>query len=350
MYHLFSPRHVRKRLGITAVSLTVVMLGLVACDDQDPLAATAPEAPLAADSLPALSPDSDLTPTLATSYAGRMFGPVNLWSSASSPSWGPLPFTGSKNVSWPGGIVTQINSARNLHHRLILAMPEGGVSAFMTNGKFDLSKWKKRMNYFNTSAIKKAIAAGVSDGTIVGNQLIDEPETRAWGGNISKSMIDEMAAYAKAMFPSLPQGINVGPPGYQWRTGERFYKLDFVRYQYAWYITDGNVAKWRDAVLSRARTDGVAAAFSVNVLDGGVPDRNGSWDCGGTGGKGTYYPKCRMTSDQVRSYGKTLVASGCYATLWRFDREYMSKSANIDAFKDVASAAKSLSGRSCRRP
>ncbi len=30
------------------------------------------------------------------------------------------------------------------------------------------------------------------------------------------------------MFPTLPAGIGVGPPGYEWRRSETFKKLDLV--------------------------------------------------------------------------------------------------------------------------
>lgn len=172
------------------------------------------------------------------------------------------------------------------------------------------------MNTFNTTTIRNAVAAAVADGTVIGKQLVDEPQTPRWGGNTTKAMIDEMAAYSKNMFPTLPVGINVGPPAYRWRSSERFRRLDVVRYQYSWWVTEGNVAAWRDAVLNQARLDGVTPAFSMNILDGGVPDKQGSWDCSGTGGKGTYAPKCRMTADQLRSWGRAVASAGCYLMRW----------------------------------
>jgi hypothetical protein len=158
-----------------------------------------------------------------------------------------------------------------------------------------------------------------------------------------------MAAYAKNMFPTLPQGILVGAPGYRWRASERFHKVDFVIYGYKWWITQGDVSQWRSAVLQQAKLDGITPAFSLNILDGGIPDRKGTYDCGGTGGKGTYYPNCRMTASQVSSWGRALVSYGCMTLMWRYDGAYFSKSANRDAFNSVASAAKSLSRRSCKR-
>ncbi|MGH7536713.1 MAG: hypothetical protein ACREMG_14195 [Gemmatimonadales bacterium] len=341
----------RTRLRLSVLAFLAVFVA-TACDEADPVASSAPS------DVPAVAPTEDPvaavespTPSLATiTYAGLPYGPTSLWASPNDVKWGPAPFTGSQAAVEAGGIVTQINTARQLKHRIMLAMTGGPSTDYTTSGKFDMAKWKKQMNTFNTSTIKNAVAAGLADGTIIGNTMIDEPETVRWGGNISKSVIDDMAAYARSIFPTLPVGINIGPPAYRWRATERFRKLDFVRYQYNWWITEGNVAAWRDAVLAQAKLDGVTPAFSLNILDGGIKDKNGSWDCPGTGGKGTYAPNCRMTADQVSSWGRALATAGCYLMMWRYDGTFMSKSANQEAFRDVASAVASRSPRSCKRP
>jgi hypothetical protein len=98
-------------------------------------------------------------------------------------------------------------------HRLILVMTGGLSTEYTTNGQFDMTKWKNKMDTYNTEAIRNAVAAAVSDGTVIANQMIDEPETRRWGGNITKATLDEMATYGHNMFPTLPMGLNHGPPG-----------------------------------------------------------------------------------------------------------------------------------------
>ncbi len=284
-------------------------------------------------------------------YRGIPYGAIGLWASSKSVRWGPAPFTGTQNYTDARGIITQINAARARNHRLVLAMTGGPSTRYTTRGKFDMGKWTRRMNTFNTSAIRRAVTAAVADGTIIANQLIDEPETKRWGGNISKRTIDQMARYAKRIFPTLPMGINVGPPGHMWRSSERFQSLDYVVYQYNHYITSGNVAKWRDQALAQARRDGVTPAFSLNILDGGVQDRKRG-NCSGSGqaGRGTYYPNCRMTPTQVREWGRALAGAGCTLQMWRFDARYMASSANQGAFRDLASVLSSRAPRSCRRP
>jgi hypothetical protein len=346
MIRAFTPSF-RLMLARSSIVAMLAVLAGVACENSNPMESSAPSDP------PAVVADVPASaPAFATvSYTGLPYGPIGLWSSATTVEWGPAPFTGTQNYTDAGGVITQINTARTKKQRLILAMTGGPSTRYTTDGKFDMAKWKAKQNTFNTSTIKNAIAAGVADGTIIGNQLIDEPETPRWGGNVSKATIDQMATYAKNMFPSLPMGINVGPPAYnKWRTSEHFKVLDYVIYQYNHYVTSGDIAAWRDGVLDRARVDGVTPAFSLNILNGGVQDRTGSWDCPNTGGKGTRSPNCRMTAAQVSSWGKAIGTAGCAMQMWRYDDAFMSKSANQTAFRDVAALLASKPRKSCKRP
>jgi hypothetical protein len=337
------------RLRTVVFALLGVLVGTACNTSTDPLGSND-----ITDQPAAASQDSSVSvlgvePASAILYSGLPFGPFGLWS-GTSVEWGPSPFTGSHNYTDPNTVVSQIAAARNKRQRLLLAMTGGSSSKYLTNGKFDLAKWKNRMNLFKTTAIKNAVAAGVADGTIIGNTVVDEPETRQWGGNITKPMLDGMGTYVKNIFPTLPVGVNHGPTGYyQWRSSERYRVLDYVLNQYSWWITTGNVAAWRDKVLAQARLDGVTPAFSLNAVNGGVQDRSGTYDCTGTGGKGNRYPNCRMTPTQIRDWGRALGVYGCAMMLWKYDKTFVSKSANIDAARDVASTLNAKARRSCKR-
>jgi hypothetical protein len=306
---------------------------------------TAPDSPTALDTL--ATADSGATASL--SYSGIAFGPYGLYSTVTEFEPNASPFTGSIGNSFANSIVQRIAAARQQRHRLVLSMT-GGSNEYITSGKFDLGKWKARMNTFNTATIKKAVADAVADGTVVGNKLIDEPETPKWGGVLTKPMLDGMATYAKNMFPTLPVGVAYGTRGYQWRTNEQYRVVDWTLSQYMWVVTKGNVTAWRDAVLSRARADGVTPVFSLNLLDGGYQDTSGAWDCPNTGGKGTFNRYCRMTADQVRSWGQALGPYGCVMLAWRYDDAFMARSTNQSAFRDVSSMLNSKPRRSCKRP
>ena len=322
-----------------AALLLAVLVTAASCSD-----ANDPSAPTEG-----LPPDA-LAPSPAITYTGIPFGPYALYANTTDFEWGPAPFTTSlDNAGYPNAIVNRITAARQQRHRLILAMT-ADRAYYITNGKFDLAKWKSRMNTLNTTTIKKAVADGVADGTIVANKLIDEPEIPQWGGVLTKPMIDQMATYAKSIFPTLPMGITHGAGGFKWRSTERYKVLDWVGVQYSHNYNNGNAAGWRDEVLTFARANGVAPAFSLNILNGGVRDQTGSWDCPNTGGKGTISTYCRMTADQVRSYGTAAGPYGCVMLMWKYDDAFMAKSANVTAFKDVASLLNSKPRPSCKRP
>src|SRR6476661_3309251 len=332
--------------GRRSLIVALAVLAGTACNDTEDLVAPV-DTPTTTttDAAPAdsLAGTDSVSSTLASAtYSGLPYGPIGLWATLNTFEMGPAPFTLSQETVSPSSIVARINNARSKRQRLVLGMTGTSASDYKTNGKFDLSKWKRRMNGFNTSTIRNAVAGGVSDGTVVGNTMIDEPETVRWGGNVSKSVIDQMAAYSRSIFSTLPVGVNLGPPGYRWRASERFHQLDWVRYQYSWGVTKGDVAAWRSAVLNQAHKDGVTPAFSLNVLDGGVRDLAGSWDC-----PGTHRQNCWMSPDQVRTYGRAVGPSGCFLLMWTYTDAFMSKSANRDAFHDVASTLASKSRRSC---
>lgn len=353
MTHVFT--HVGRRCRLRALALLAVLVG--ACNSADNLTnSDAPEVTsdgLASDSL-ALASDSLAlaplsTPALSAElymYAsrGQAYGPEGLWASYTSLK-SSLPFTASTNYTDPSGIVTQINSARTKRQRLILNMTGGSHSRYKTNGRFDFSKWKARMNLFNTRAIRAAVAAGVSDGTIIMNSVMDEPSIKDWGGVMTKPLLDKMALYAKNIFPTLPAGVALR---HDWRTYEKFRVMDAYITLYRW--SKGPILKFRDAVSYQARSQNMKVMFALNIIDGGVLRYN-TWYCPQplTGGKGSYYPTCRMSASNVRDWGKILGPVGCGLMMWKYDYAFMSKWANISAFKDLAYFMVKTPGRPCRR-
>jgi hypothetical protein len=286
----------------------------------------------------------------SVSGLGIPFGPFGAWAGPTLQPNTAL-FSLSQGSLSASDILDRIAGARANKVKLLLAMTGGKHSNYLTNGVFDLAKWEAKMDTYNTAAIKTAIAAGVADGTIVGAALLDEPNHASWGGNITKPMLDQMATYVKAMFPTLSVGVNNGPVGFRWRATERYRVVDYVLNQYNWWVTKGNVVAWRDSVLAQAALDGVGVGFSLNLLDGGVVDKDGTYDCTGAGqaGIGTYSPSCRMTPTQVRDYGLALGPAGCALLMWQYDSAFMADPGNLQVFKDLAGRLASLPRKSCRR-
>jgi hypothetical protein len=276
---------------------------------------------------------------------GIPFGPHDLWTSPSKPLWGPAPFTASLNADGPDGIVARIAAARALKHRLFLAMTSGNRTRYLTNGTFDLQKWKDRQNLFATPEIVAAVKAGVLDGTVVGANFMDEPQATvdgkpAWGRFLSKAELDQMASYVKGIYgPALPVGLSVRA---DYKPLERFGVVDFIFAQYI--AAYGPIAKWRDSTLALARQNGVAVVLAINITNGGAGFNETSCPSG-FGDPG----RCRMSPDQVRAFGSSLASWGCGLILWRFDSTAVAKPENVAALKDLGRITSLLPSITCKR-
>jgi len=157
-----------------------------------------------------------------------------------------------------------------------------------------------------------------------------------------------MCGYVKAIFPTLPVGVvhehNMFEP-------EKSYRVcGFIVSQYSHRF--GDITKFRDDALALGRRDGIAIAFSMNIMNGGIQAaRDGRWACDPerTGGRGTYEPNCRMTAQQVREWGIILGKAGCALMMWRYDDAFMAKSENQGAFAEIARQLATLPRRPCTR-
>ena len=300
---------------------------------------------------------------------GIPMGPYGLFGRAdaagSDPGPGTEAFTLGLDAYTPDNVIFYIVAARARKLRLILALTGGphninqpGDYLSVIDGvlQFDRAKWDARLASYNTPAIRTAIAEGVADGTIIGASVMDEPyvsgrgDGNTWGpvGTMTKVRVDSLCGAVKRYFPALPAGV-----GHQHQLFEpqNSYRVcDFVMDQYSSQY--GPVTEWRDAGLAMAARDGYAVAFSMNVLNGGIRDNDddGVWECPVplTGGRGTQSPNCRMTPEQVRSFGLALGPAGCALALWWYDDVFMANPANQQAFHDVAARLASLPAPPCR--
>ncbi len=295
-------------------------------------------------------------PVSASAGSAIPFGPFAAWDGASLKE-NSLHFTMGLGADSPTGIVNRIGAARSAGKKIVLAMTGGTHENYLSviNGvyQFDRNKWNAKMQTYNTATIRQAVAAAVADGTIIGNSVMDEPHVsgggdgNTWGpvGTMTKARIDELCGYVKQIFPTLPAGVvhrhDIFEPSVDYGT------CDFIVSQYSNRL--GSMSTFRDAGLAFARRSGIRIAFSMNILNGGVQDKEGTWDCAGTGGKGTYSPNCRMTATQVKDYGQGLGHAGCAMLMWRYDDVFMANSGNQTAFKAVADSLARLPRTPCQR-
>ena len=285
---------------------------------------------------------------------GIPMGLFEFWrSSTTAQTFGAAPYTASFGNTFPNEITTLISTARAKGVHLILALTGGAHENYVTNGVFDQAKWQAVMDGFNTPAIRDAVAAAVADGTIIGASVMDEPQVsgsgadgNTWGppGTMTKARVDSLCGDVKAIFPTLPAGVvhrhDVFEPTKSYRV------CDFIASQYSARV--GSVTAFRDGGLAMAQRDGHSIMFSMNILNGGTQDKDGTWDCGGAP-LGQDPPNCQMTATQLRDFGSVLGPAGCALLMWRYDQTYMSRTENKQAFADVAALLASQPAKQCRR-
>jgi hypothetical protein len=272
-------------------------------------------------------------------------------------------FTLTYGNETPATLMTRIAAARSRGVKMVIAMTGGARGNYLTSGVFDMAKWRARLQAFDTPEIRSAVAQAVADGILIGNSVMDEPfndggpgnESNSWGpkGTMTKARVDSMCGYAKSIFPMLPQGVF---QDYRLAPDDSYMVCDFVTSQYR--MAKGSVTAYRAGALELCRRDHHACSFGINVLDGGIPVRRqpgqndylpGDCPLTTTGGRGTYFPNCRMTPEQVREAGRVLGSVGCFLTGFRYDADFVSKPENQAAFRDVIATLATMQTRGCIR-
>jgi hypothetical protein len=272
-----------------------------------------------------------------------------------------VPFTMTADGYSAGTILARISAARAGRYKLLMNLTGGPHSDYMSviNGvsQFDEAKWRAKLDTYNTAAIRQGVAQAVADGVIIGNSVMDEPYVaggangggNTWGpkGTMTKGKVDRLCAYVKESFPTLPVGVAHQHDAFE--QDKSYSVCDFIIDQYDY--RRGDVRAFRDAGLAMAQRDGHAIMFGINILDGGVQDKDGTYDCtgAGQGGKGTYAPNCRMTPDEVRDWGLLLGKAGCGLYMWRYDDRFLANADNQLALKDLAVGLGAMPTKSCRR-
>jgi hypothetical protein len=294
--------------------------------------------------------------------SGIPVGLLNMWRGTQLLDHSEI-FTMTFGGETPQTLVARLSIARERGIRMVTAMTGGGRANYLTDGVFDMAKWRARMDRYNTPAIREAVAVAVSEGVLIGNSVMDEPfndggpgnESNSWGpaGTMNKARVDSMCVYAKTIFPTLPQGVF---HDYRLAADSSYWACDFITSQYR--TAKGPLEKYRDGALAVCRRDRIACSFAINVLDGGIQVKKTPGqkdydedDCPltTTGGRGTYFPNCRMTPGQVREAGQVLGAAGCFLTGFRYDSAFMVNPENQQAFRDVIAALATKPAPGCSR-
>ena len=257
-------------------------------------------------------------PPSAPGGTGEMGVPMGSWGLLGAGVSGG-PYTMTLDPYTASTILDKLAEARSKGYGVLMNMTGGSHSNYMTDGYFDMAKWKARMDSFNTREIRAAVAQGVADGTIIGNSVMDEPQSttdgKAWGppGYMTKAKVDQLCAYVKGIFPTLPTGVVHDHRVFE--PDKNYAVCDFVLSQYR--LSKGSVEDFRDGGIAFAKRSGISIAFSLNVLHGGTAGT----DCPkyGDDPRGIL---CPMSPDQLRRFGLTLGPAACTLAMWRYEQAY----------------------------
>jgi hypothetical protein len=239
----------------------------------------------------------------------------------------------------PDNIISLLTAIRAKGGRLVLKMCMGKDSYVKTNGVFDLNKWKSLVDRFR----KVNLAPFITDGTLMGHFLIDEPQRSAkWGKVISQATVESMAAYSKAIWPTMNTFVRAAP---SWLASSpvTYRALDAGWLQYA--SGKGEASQVGAAEVAAAKSKGLGLMMGLNILDGG----NGS-----SGVAGWTRGRYAMSATEIRNYGTALLnqtyTCGFYNWMYEdFGPAYYARTDIKSAMTDLSNKAKAHIRTSCRQ-
>jgi hypothetical protein len=238
----------------------------------------------------------------------------------------------------PTNAISILSAIRAKGGRIVIKMCMGADS-FVKNadGTFSFTKWKALVDRFRTVNLGPYI----SDGTIVGHYLIDEPHRPVrWGGKvISQSTLEAMAQYSKQIWPTMTTFVRVAP---SWLAASSvtYNYLDAGWLQYESWM--GSISSKLTTEVAAANLKGLGLGVGLNVMNGG----NGSSRI-----PGLTQGKYAMSASEIRTYGTALLnqSISCAFYNWVYNATYYGRSDIKSAMADMSAKAKLHARTSCRR-
>ena len=220
------------------------------------------------------------------------------------------PFTSAlRNGSDPAEVIPILESARKAGLKIYLNMFVSRRQIQNPDGSFSLDRWKQRIDRFRDLGLEPYI----QDGTLAGNYLMDEPDSKGkWNGqSVPFADIEAAAAYSKQLWPGLTTMIRADPLFLQ-KAPFRWRSLDAAWSQYT--TRKGSVEEYARRHAAVAKELGLGLVVGLNVLDGGD---------GSSGLEGTKIKYAAMSAAEVMHYGTVLLREpgACALLLWKYDRE-----------------------------
>jgi hypothetical protein len=320
MTHSFKLSRRIARLRVPALAAIIAVVGCNSTDSVSPDSSL----PLATGDSPAAAPAAPIAdPSFSSSFAGGI--PIGTFEQPTT-TFGSL-YNGAKENISPGALVSTLSAIRARGGKVVLMFAGSEQYYKDGSGHFSLTKWKERVNrYRNVN-----FTSYVSDGTIIGHYMIDEPhDPYNWNGDpISPSTLEEMAKYSKSIWPTMPTVVRELPHYLASWSGSYHY-LDAAWAQYLARM--GSPSEYIRYNVSEAQKKGLALIVGLNFVKGGNP--NGT----------------SMNASEVESYGSALLSSSypCAFISYQYSSGYLSNSSIKSAMNVLRNKAENRSSKSCR--
>jgi len=186
-----SRRIARLRVPVTAS----IIATLVACNSTDSFTPSSAPTEVGDQTTPAAPTAGDVS--LSTTFAGGIpIGTAN----QPTPVYGSRYNGASRNI-YPAYLLSELRDIKARGGKVILSFAGNERYFKDASGHFSFDKWKQRVSRFKGVNFSSYI----SDGTIVGHYIIDEPnDPTNWNGRpISPSVVEQMAQYSKQLWPGM---------------------------------------------------------------------------------------------------------------------------------------------------
>lgn len=305
----------KRTARLRALALIASASALAACDT-DRLTSTS-EDPAPASTAEPFSG----APLFAEGFRGGI--PFGTWALPTS-EFGAVYNGAMRNID-PSHLRSELAEIKSRGGRVILSLAGKETNYLDNDHHFSLSLWKERVDRYKGVDFSSFI----EDGTVIGHYIIDEPNDPAnWGGRpVPGSMVEQMAAYSKQVWPKMATIARV-EPGYLLQTGGEYRSLDAA---WAQYVTrKGTPSDYIRRNIADAQKAGLALVTGLNITKGSS-----------TGGE--------MSASLVESAGSTILAESypCAFISWEYREGYMDR-ADIKAAMTVLSRkAEAHAARSC---
>jgi Bacterial Ig-like domain (group 3) len=306
--------------GRTAFLLVGFLLAcsVVGCERPQPLS---PEGDHSSPALLVLA--SDPAGTAAAAYPGGI--PIGLFAQPLS-EYGARYDGGHRNTP-PSSLLADLETIRSQGGKVVLMFAGSQTNYKDADGHFSLSLWEGRVDRYRGVDF----SSYVDDGTIIAHYLLDEPNDPSnWNGQVvSGATVEQMAAYSKQIWPTLPTVVRV-EPGYLAQANVNYRYLDAAWAQYVY--RKGEIHTYAAQNVADAQALGLQLIFGLNLLTGS-PD------------------KLALSAQQVVDWGSALLDSPypCAFISYQYNATYLAGAGIGDAMDALRALAQNRSFKACGR-